>query len=99
MDSHFSHLLLLIPIVQQPNESLFYVLDQINAECSMRVFATEKGLPAVMLAMKITSPAGSSRINRQVASFANDDTDELFLIVPTRAPQTGSLWAPSGVRN
>jgi hypothetical protein len=58
----------------------------------MCVFATEKGLPAVMPAMKITTPAGSSRINRQVASFANDDTDEIFLIIPTSATQTCSLW-------
>jgi hypothetical protein len=98
MDSHFSHLLLLIVIVQQLNESLFCVLGQINPECSMRVFATKKGLPAVVLTMKITTPAGSLRIDLQVASFANDDTDELFLIVPKSATQTCSLWTISMIR-
>jgi hypothetical protein len=79
-------------IVQQLNESLFCVLAQIDMECSVCVFATEKGLPAIMTAMKITTAAGSSRIKRQVTSFVDDDTDEFFLIIPTSATQTCSLW-------
>jgi hypothetical protein len=82
-------------IVQQLNESLFYVLGHVHTERPIGIFPTQKGLPAIMITMEITTPAGSSTIHHQLPSFANDDADEPFLIVPTSATQTRSLWTMS----
>jgi hypothetical protein len=97
MDSHFPHLLLPITFVQNLNEFLFGFLANIDTECSMRVFSPGKRLPAIMPVMKITAPPASPWIDHQLALCVNDDTDEVFLIVPMTAAQTCSLRAMSMV--
>jgi hypothetical protein len=91
MDSHFSHLLLPITLVQDLNELLFCFLANVHTECSVRVLAPEERLPAVVSVMKITTPPATSWIRHQLAAWSNDHTDEIFLIVPTAAAETRSL--------
>jgi hypothetical protein len=91
MDSHFSHLLLPITLVQDLNKLFFCFFSNVHTECSVRVLAPQERLPALLSVMQITAAPLSSWIDHQLAACAGDNTYEVFLIVPATTAQTRSL--------
>jgi hypothetical protein len=78
-------------LVQDLNKLFFCFFANVHTERSVRIFAPQERLPALLSLMQITAATLSSRINHQLAACAGDNTYEVFLIVPATTAQTRPL--------